>query len=385
MPLRSISSYAREIRVRLSPGAFAPARSRLAWLPVHALVIVFSTLAIGRAWVPWPLVPLLSLVIGASFAGLAFLGHETLHGGVVRGRFLRKLVGWFGFLPFLIGPRFWIAWHNRVHHGHTQEAGVDPDAYPTLEEYQQSRSVRFATDVAAPGSRNPASVMSLVLGLSIQSAQLLVFARKRGIILSAREHWLALGETALGLAWWGSVAVLIGPLAFLFAYVLPLLVGNTIVMGFILTNHSLSPLTDSNDALVNSLSVTAPRWVEWLTLRFGFHVEHHIFPAMSSRHAPEVRTILRSLWPDRYQSMPLVSALLSLHRTARVYKTQTMLVDPRTGREWHTLLPNHFRVQSVSPSASLAPRMLDGSHESLRAAAPARASDRVLEVSAARR
>ena len=35
--------------------------------------------------------------------------------------------------------------------------------------------------------------------------------------------------------------------------------------------------------------MTTPRWIEWLTLSFGYHVEHHLFPAMSSRHAPGVR------------------------------------------------------------------------------------------------
>jgi fatty acid desaturase len=337
--LRSIASYAREIKPRLSPGAFAPARSRLLWLPVHVAAVVISTVAIERAWVPWFVVPLFSLLIGASFAGLTFLGHEALHGAVVRGRLARRLVGWIGFLPFVISPRLWIAWHNRIHHGHTNEADVDPDAYPTLKEYRKSRAVRVATDFAAPGRERYAGVLSLVIGFSSQSAQQLFGARRRGF-LSARQHRLAILETALGIACWTGVAVLVGPMGFLLCFVLPLLVANTIVMAFILTNHSLSPHTPKNDALRNSLSVTAPRWVEWLTLRFGFHVEHHVFPAMSSRHAPEVRDLLRSRWPDDYQSMPLSRALLTLHRTARVYKSESILIDPLTGREWPALGPS---------------------------------------------
>ena len=126
---------------------------------------------------------------------------------------------------------------------------------------------------------------------------------------------------------------------FLFAYVLPLVVANMIVMAFILTNHSLSPRVSINDPLASGLSVTAPRWIEWITLKFGYHVEHHVFPAMSSRHAPKVRSLLRLRWPGRYQSMPLRSALAALHRTARVYKDAITLVDPRTGREYATLTP----------------------------------------------
>ena len=135
------------------------------------------------------------------------------------------------------------------------------------------------------------------------------------------------------------LAALVGFVAFLFVFVVPLLVGNTIIMAFILTNHSLSPRVPVNDPLVTGLSVTAPRWVEWITLRFGCHVEHHLFPAMSSRYAHVVRAQLLARWPERYQSMSLRKALGELHRTARVYKDATTLIDPRTGREFPTLLP----------------------------------------------
>ena len=49
------------------------------------------------------------------------------------------------------------------------------------------------------------------------------------------------------------------------------------------------PLTEVNDPLANTLSVTAPRWLERLHLQFGYHVEHHLFPMVSGRHAPAIR------------------------------------------------------------------------------------------------
>jgi fatty acid desaturase len=199
----------------------------------------------------------------------------------------------------------------------------------------------------APGNGRWTFMLPLLFGFSIHSAHVLLCARRWGY-LSKREHRLALGETALGVALWATVAANIGLASFLWAFALPLLVANAIVMGFILTNHSLSPLTAKNDPLLNSLSVTLPRFAEWLTLRFGYHVEHHIFPSMSSRHAPEVRALLRELWPERYQSMPLTQALLTLHRTARVYKDDQTVVNPRTGREWKTLLPKgHVAVREA--------------------------------------
>ena len=339
MPQHTIAAYARKVRPLLRPGAFAPAHSRLLWLPFHLGVIALLTTVLAKHWLPWSLAPLVSLVIGCSFGGLTFLGHETLHGAVVRERRVRSLVGFIGFLPFAVSPRLWIAWHNQVHHGNTNRPGIDPDAYPTLDEYGQNRSVRIATDYAAPGRRRLRGALSLLIGFTVQSTHMLLVAGKRAY-LSPREHVRAIAESLLGVAFWSAVAVLIGPLPFLFAYLLPLVVANVIVMAFILTNHSLSPLTGVNDALANSLSVTNPRIIEWLTLDFGFHVEHHLFAAMSARHAREVRDALRQLYPERYQSMSLFRALLALHRSARVYKNATTLIDPRSGREWPALAPH---------------------------------------------
>jgi len=331
----TIASYARMIRPHLKRGAFRPARSRLWWLPVHLALVTLCISALAQRWLPWSAAPLVSLVIGMSFAGLTFLGHETLHGAIVRGPRLRYVVGWLGFLPFVVSPRLWVAWHNRVHHSNTQHEGKDPDAYPTLREYRQSRAIRLAMQIA-PGLRRLRGASTPLIGFSVQSAHMLLAARTRGF-LSTREHVYAVAETLLGVALWAAVAVATGGLVFLFAFVLPLLVANAIVMGFILTNHSLSPLTGINDPLLNSLSVTTPRLIEWLTLGFGYHVEHHLFPAMSARHAPEVRAVLRAHYPGKYQSMPLLRATSALHRSARVYKDATTLVDPNSGREWPAL------------------------------------------------
>jgi fatty acid desaturase len=331
----TIASYARVIRPHLKPGAFQPARSRLWWLPVHLALVTLSISSLSLGWLPWLAAPLVSLVIGMSFAGLTFLGHETLHGAIVRGPRLRYLVGWLGFSPFVVSPRLWLAWHNRVHHGNTQHEGKDPDAYPTLHEYRQSRAIRLAMQIA-PGLRRLRGASTPLIGFSVQSTHMLFAARARGF-LSAREQAYAITETLLGIALWSALAIMTGGWVFLFAFVLPLLVANAIVMGFILTNHSLSPLTDINDPLLNSLSVTTPRLIEWATLGFGYHVEHHLFPAMSARHAPEVRAALRAHYPGKYQSMPLLRATVALHGSARVYKDASTLVDPNSGREWPAL------------------------------------------------
>jgi fatty acid desaturase len=335
---RTVASYVHELKPALPAEVFEPVRSRVLLIPMHLGMITMATIAIAAGWVAWPIMILLSVFIGLNFAGLAFAGHEAMHGAIVKNRRARYVMGFFGFLPYFLSPRLWDAWHGRVHHANTNRPDEDPDGYPTIGEYNAKRRVRWFINWFSLGGSRLRGGLSLILGFTVQAAILLIFSARRGY-LTPRGRRIAIAETVLGLGIWATVAALIGFVPFVLAFVLPCLIGNTVVMAFILTNHSLSPLTPVNDPLINGLSVTGSRWLEWSTLHFGLHVEHHLFPAMSSRHAQKVRKLILERWPERYQSMPLWRALLALHRTSRVYKDAITLVDPKTGIEYPTLLP----------------------------------------------
>lgn len=334
VPIYPRSKYVHDLRSSLTDEMLAPARSRLLLLPLYVALIAFATIVIARHWVPWPIVPAISVAIGICFALLTFVGHEALHGGMTTNKRIQHVVGLFAFMPFLIAPKLWTIWHNTEHHGNTNLPD-DPDCYPTLEDYRTSATKRFSVDAFSLGGERWRGGLSLILGFTVQSANQLLSAP----FLSRTQRRIAYVEAGFGVAVWATVAILVGSLAFLFVYVIPLLVANVCVMAFILTNHSLSPRLETNDPLVNSLTVTTSRFVQWITLGFGFHVEHHLFPSMSSRAAPAVCALVLERWPERYQSMSLGAALLALHRTARVYKDASTLVDPTTGAEFSTLLP----------------------------------------------
>jgi fatty acid desaturase len=338
MELRSIATYAKVLRPALPATVFEPATSRVLWLPFHIAVISTIAWAITTGRLPAPLWPVASIVIGFCLGGLVFLGHETMHGGVVRGRSAIKIVGFLSLLPFTLSPTLWTNWHNRVHHNHCAQPGKDPDMYPTMIEYETQKAARIMADYFGLGRRRLLSIASLLFGFTGQSQQMLWGAREKGI-LSPGLHRRALLEFAAGVAIWTTLAFVVGFVPFLFIYLLPLVVANTMVMMFIMTNHNLNPLTEINDPLVNSLSVTLPRTVEWLTLDFGFHTEHHLFPTASGRHGREIRDAILVHYPERYQSMPLTTALVKLYNTARVYKDNTTLIDPPSGNTWPTLVP----------------------------------------------
>lgn len=339
MELRSIATYASAVRPELPDAAFEPARSRVAWLPVHVAIIAALAWAIAAERIPAALWPVSSIVIGLCMSAVAFLGHEVLHGGVVRGRGAIRVLGWICMLPFTLSPTLWTSWHNRVHHNHCAQVGRDPDMYPTLAEYREQPAARIMADYFGLGGRRWRSVISLLFGFTGQSQQMLWQARKLGI-LTPRLQVRAFVEFLLGVAVWVAIAFAIGGVGFVFVYLLPLVVANVTVMSFILTNHCLSALTPGvNDPLVNSLSVTLPRLLEWLSLDFGYHVEHHVFPTMSARHGRLVRAALRQQFAERYQSMPLLRALRQLYCTGRVYLDDITLIEPRTGHTAPALRP----------------------------------------------
>lgn len=329
------AAYVKALRGDLPARVFDRAPSRLIFVPVHAGIIVVAMCAIARGWVPWFTWPLLSIVIGMCMSGITFVSHELLHGAMVRNKYVQYAIGWLGFLPFCVSPKLWLAWHNSEHHARAN-LHDDPDCYPTLEHYSAGGGAKFSVDYLSFGGGRWRGVLSLLLGFTGQSFMELVKAREQGL-LTRPQHRRVILETIFDAALWAALAVFVGVVPWLFIYLLPLLVANTCVMAFILTNHNLNPRVDINDPLASGLSVTTPPLIDWLTLGFGYHVEHHVFPAMSTRHAPAVRAALQARWPDRYHSMPLITALQKLHRGGRVYRTATELYDPPTGGSHPTL------------------------------------------------
>src|SRR5690349_19634230 len=154
-----------------------------------------------------------------------------MHGAVLRSMAARQVIGWLCFLPFTMSPRLWVAWHNKTHHAHTMDEARDPDSYPSLASYRRSKALRFVDRVTFARNR-PAGFLTLALGFTGQSSQMLWRWSRTATALSRRERRLAFFETFAGFAVWAAVAWLLGPARFVFAFALPLVVGNFIVISY---------------------------------------------------------------------------------------------------------------------------------------------------------
>jgi fatty acid desaturase len=346
--LHPIGWYAQRVAPHLPKEAFKPVPQRLWGGLAFLLLTASSIVTIGLADLPWYANLALSFLVGTGFAGLGFLGHEILHGTVVKNARLRDFLGAIAFAQFNLGPKLWRKWHNMEHHAHTQEDHIDPDAWATMEELYRRPFMRWVYRLPF-WVRSLANFTSFTLFFTIHGA--LMFKRYVGDF-KPRDRAMVRFQLIWPIALWLSLLVWLGPYKWLFAYVLPLMMANFLVISYIATNHQLNPLTEVNDPLANSLTVTVPRWVDVLHLNFSYHTEHHLFPGMNPKWGPLVKAEIKRQWPDRYHEMPFTLALATLWRTPRVYSTNFVdLVDPDKGMAYgtlgHGLQPSAVRPRPV--------------------------------------
>jgi fatty acid desaturase len=327
MTVRTPEEVRKQVRAELPTDTFERQPQRALWFIPLAATAIGGIATIITVHPAWYVCLLLGIVVGQCFAAMGFLAHEVLHGSVVGSTGLQTFFGYLGFGPMMVSPTLWRTWHNQIHHGKTNKGNSDPDGFGTVERYEKAPSTRFVAKLA-PGSKHPMSYLFLgywftfhgQVVLWIQSRYMRSFAR-----LNRRR---AIIDSAVCAAIWVAVIVLAGPFYALFAVVVPIVVTNMLVMGYIATNHFMRPLTTVNDPLENSMSVTTLPIVDKLHFNFSHHVEHHLFPTMSAKHAPRVRAWLQANEAERYVSPAHWTAVAYLYKTPRVYLDSTTLVDP---------------------------------------------------------
>jgi len=335
--------YAQELRRRLPAHYFQPVPYRALWVIPYAAIAIGGMIAIAFGDLPTIGRIGVALIIGMAFGSLGFLGHEILHGGVLRWGWARDLLGGFCMLPASIAPMLWRRWHNVEHHGNTQLLGEDPDVSATLEQYHHRPVLRLLYRLVPVKSVLFFGLLTVWLSVH---AMIVLFQTLPRLGWQAR---LRLGaETLIPLVLWTGLGFGLGWRHFPFFYLIPVLIGNFVLMAYIATNHMLNPLLEDDDPLAGSLSVTVPRVLDVLHSNFGHHTEHHIFPAMSTKYMPHVKRLLMELWPDRYHTMPLWRALGTLWRTPRLYLDHVRLVDPQSG-EAYGVLGHGLDPERVAP------------------------------------
>lgn len=330
--------YRQILRDQLPEEYLKPDNRHLGWLFFHCAIIA-GILTLMATEFRWWWAPFGALIIGHSMGCLGFVAHETCHGGAIKNKKLRHLIVGIAFSPFGIGPYLWNRWHNASHHGHTQHTELDPDRLFMIDEYKDNAVLKWLYKMS-PKARN-AVIFGFYTMMMTQHNITMALAYLKDPSSTPRDRAVIVFQFFLPKALWIGVTAYLGWPVLVMGYVVPLLVGNAMVISYISTNHFLNPLADESDVLASSLSVTLPRWLAWLDVmhcRFGAHVAHHLFPHAPSRFARKIEERIAELWPDRFHVMPMNQALKLLAETPWVYAEDgQMLINPETGAESATL------------------------------------------------
>ena len=256
----------------------------------------------------------LSISQGGLIAAVALLGqgiamvflftamHECSHGTAFRSRWLNRLVARTAGMLLLIGPD-WFLYFHQDHHRHTQ----DPDRDPEL---------------ATPKPRNFGEYALYLSGLPFWLGNLRVLAvnalgrrrdgyvpaqRRAAIIYEAR--WMLAGYAVIlpVLAWQGWLWT---------GLLLPLLVGQPFLRAYLLAEHAGCDEGTGN-MLVNTRTLLTLPPVRWLAWNMPFHTEHHSFPAVPFHALPRLHQVMR----DELQNCE--PGYIAFHRdfTSRLHKT----------------------------------------------------------------
>lgn len=337
------SIYAKKLRPMLPAEAFQPDWSKLVVLFINIAILLLgwgiaSYLDQWPRYLLWLYLPC-SVVMANCVIILAFIGHDLMHGSVVRKSRWVYIVTLFSQSILWISPTLWKNIHNRVHHTKTNSL-ADPDRNYL---YQQPKAIgKRIQNSLVPSST--VTIPGLILGMLTawgvygfrHLVAILFFGDKDCPHVAAqfsvkpKEKRAIAAEFLLMVLLHLCLLVYLqfDPIKLILAYFLPIGLGYAGMIFYIYTNHMFCRMTEINDPLVNSVSIKVPKFIDLIHCNFSYHAEHHIFPGLNSDYYPLVRECLAELYPERMgYVITAKEAWRLLLTTPRYYLTETLFTD----------------------------------------------------------
>jgi fatty acid desaturase len=336
------AEYAKRLRPAMPSEAFLPSFHKVWILLINATILILgwgiaNHLPQWNWYFLWLYLPL-TLIMGNSVIVLLFSTHDLLHSRTITNPVLRRIVSLVGLCLLWTPPTFWKAVHNREHHGKTNSLH-DPDRNYLYE--QPETWGKWIQNLFVPSAE--VHPFWLVLGTGFAWG-VHTFRNLTSVLLfnhgqteytaapfkvSAKEHWAIALEFAIILAIHLSILSYLGPhpVKLILSYFLPIWIGYSGIMFYVYTNHMLCQMTEVNDPLINSVSIRVPQFFDLLHLNFSYHTEHHVFPGLNSDYYPEVQTLLKAEYPDRFNLLEARAVWQLMLQTPRHYKNADTFTD----------------------------------------------------------
>jgi len=319
---RSSYSEFEKLREQIPLKAFSPAPQKLLIIIGHLIIIVASYICIRHSF-HFIFDMLLSVIIGHSFACLAFLAHELSHNAIINNRYLRYPLETFLWSLNLIPATIWLRVHNHKHHDywkainyfqaerdecHLQMPIFGPmngrfDSWADLHNIGGVWAlVKEIKNLLLYVVRNLIDVCFPTSGLSSSLWHRIVYSRVDRLFIAIEIISIALIQLGIYKVVGGQLRSFVwaSPVSLTFAFVF--------AMAYVLTNHQTQNDAEINHPITACTSVIVPTFFDTVHLNFSYHTEHHIFPSMNSDYYPLVSELLRERYPNLYERLPVTKA-----------------------------------------------------------------------------
>jgi omega-6 fatty acid desaturase (delta-12 desaturase) len=299
-----------------------------------------ATLFVAALTPWWPLRTMGSILGGLIMARAFILYHDFMHGSMLKGSRLAKILMYALGLLMLVPPRSWRDSHN-YHHANVAKLGIPAvGSYPimTIDEWDKaSPRQRFFYRL----SRHPLTILGAyvsIFGLTITVAPLLKHPRK---------NW----DSALALIVHGGLIAGLwfigGPSLAFFVLILPFTIASALGAYLFYAQHSFPGIkflqadewTYYRAALESSSYLKMGRVMSWFLGNIGYHHVHHLNrlipfyrlpeamanipelqnPTVTSLHPSDILACLRlSLWDEQNSRMVSYSDVANSIRQSSV-------------------------------------------------------------------
>ncbi|GAP93690.1 fatty acid desaturase family protein [Leptolyngbya sp. NIES-2104] len=307
------ATYVKTLRAFLPKTAFQPNVDRVVILMINFAILILgwgiaSNLDRWSWSALWLYLPF-TIVMANSVIVLLFSVHDIMHSRLIKNRALLYVITLLALTPLWMPPTLWSILHNRIHHNHTNSL-KDPDR-----RYLQKQPMswgKWIQRLIAPSLQTNRILM--LVGMMFAWG-VYAFRNFSSIVLfntndvnyvpasftvKPRERYFIAAECLIMLLFHVSVITYLefDGLKLLLSYFLPIGLGYAGIIFYVYTNHMLCPMTETNDPLVNSISLRVPPLLNVLHFNFSHHAEHHIFPNLNSDYYPLVQDLIKVHYPD---------------------------------------------------------------------------------------
>jgi omega-6 fatty acid desaturase (delta-12 desaturase) len=268
---------------------FSPESSARSWWCLLSTTAVMLA-CYAALWQPlyWPLRLALAAVAGLVTVREFILYHDFMHGAILRGSRLARIILYPFGIFVMTPPNVWRETHN-YHHAHTAKlVGSNIGSFATMTTQQWAQATE-AERRHYKLVRHPMTVLFAYFTAFMLDMCLMSFLR------SPRKRW----DSLVGLlANWAATALILwkfGPAVFFFGYFLPLFIATATGAYLFYAQHNFDGLiilwrvewAYDRAALHSSSYMETGPVLAWLTGNIGYHHVHHLNPTIPFYRLPE--------------------------------------------------------------------------------------------------